>query len=298
MTQPPRVAAPSLSGRIALVILLLAAGCDARGMIQRATPPAADSVGRAAIGRATAGTLASLDSILDPAMRTPRMRQVLEQIQTMLRPYSVGDPELIGYSWSQENREEYRTLTYQARLTPSVEALAQNDVRAFHWIVTQVVLRGGDGANRVYGFHVNLSEASLAETNGFLRNLHLPQLLWLLLALFAVGTTLFAVVQVLRAPLERRWPWVIVSLLGVARGTMNWTTGAFAFQPLSVQLFGVAFVRQVLYGPIMIMWAFPAGAFWALEVVRRARRRAAFLAMLEEGHADEAATPAATASTE
>jgi hypothetical protein len=273
---------------ILCALLLFTAGCDARGLLQRATPPAADSVGRAAIGRAAAGTLASLDSILDPTMRTPRMRQVLEQIQTMLRPYSVGEPELIGYSWRREYGEEYRTLTYQTRLTPSVEALAQNDVRAFHWMVTQVVLRGGDGANRVYGFHVNLSEASLAETNGFLRNLRLPQLIWLLLTVFAVGTIIFAIVQVVRAPMERRWLWVIVSLLGVARGTMNWSTGAFTIQPLSVQLFAVGFIRQGWYGPIMIMWAFPAGAFWALEVVRRARRRAAFLAMLERGRAGEA----------
>ncbi|MEJ2678639.1 MAG: hypothetical protein P8174_06135 [Gemmatimonadota bacterium] len=291
MTRPPRVAAPSLSGRIARGILctflLVTSGCDVRGTIARATPPAADTVGRAAIRHAAAGTLADSDSILDPRMRTPRMRKVLEQIQTTLQPYSVGEPELIGYSWRRENGEEYRTLTYQARLKPSVEALAQNDVRAFHWMVTQVVLRGGDRANLVCGFHVNFSEASLAETNGFLRNLHLPQLIWLLLTLFAVGTIIFAVVQVVRAPMARRWLCVIVSRLGVARGTMNWSTGAFTIQPLSVQLFAVGFIRQGWYGPIILMWAFPAGAFWALEVVRRARRRAAFLAMLERGRAGE-----------
>lgn len=272
--------------RMVCVLLALTAGCSPRGVLRKATPPAADSVGRAAIGHAADGTLASLDAMLDPAMQTPRIRKTVTQVQTILRSYSVDPPELIGYSWSRKLGEELRTLTYQAHLRPTVNKLLQDQGRSFHWIVARVVLRGGDDAYRVYGFHVNFNELSLAETNGFGRNLGLPQLLWLLLTVFAFGTVVYAIIQVMRAPLPRRWPWVLVSLLGAGAATMNWTTGAFSIQPLFVEIFAAGFGRLGLYGPIMLTWGFPAGAFWALEVVRRARRRAAFIAMLERGPRD------------
>lgn len=69
------------------------------------------------------------------------------------------------------------------------------------------------------------------------------------------------------ASLRGRWGWMILNLFGVGQFTLNWTTGAIAFQPLYFSIFGAGFLKGMgPADPWMIMAAFPIPAilFWSL----------------------------------
>ncbi len=249
-----------------------AGGCSVRGMLRKLTPPAADSTARAALALASGGRARDIEPMLDPRARTPEFTRALDQIQAGFRPFTVGTAELVNARWARERGEVYWTLTYESRLHPSVAAAVADQGALDYWAATEIVLSRDRGRYRILGFHVNASDRSLAQANGFFENLGVPQALWLLLCGAALGGMVLAIAQVVRAPIRRKWLWVAVSLVGVARGWMSWNTGALGMQTISFQLFVIGWYRPGLYGPWLVYCSFPVGALWALEVVRRSRR--------------------------
>lgn len=74
------------------------------------------------------------------------------------------------------------------------------------------------------------------------------------------------------AGLRRRWFWMLGSLFGVCQVTLNWTTGAFFFQPLYFVLLGAGFLKGM--GPadpwlISLGLPVPALLFWGLGKWRK-----------------------------
>jgi hypothetical protein len=72
---------------------------------------------------------------------------------------------------------------------------------------------------------------------------------------------------------QMRWPrktlWAIAILLGVARFQLNWTDGAFAMEPLNVQILSAGYVRASQLSPWILSVSVPLGAI--VFLVRRKR---------------------------
>lgn len=83
--------------------------------------------------------------------------------------------------------------------------------------------------------------------------------------------TLYALVVCLRTPMPGttashrlwiRWGWVIVIVFSVGRFTIDWMTGVWVLQPLSLLLFGTGAAKSLGgYGPWTISVGLPLGAF-------------------------------------
>jgi hypothetical protein len=81
----------------------------------------------------------------------------------------------------------------------------------------------------------------------------------------AVGVTLLALVRVWRSPLfDRRWLWTLGTFFGVMTLRLNWSTGHFYFQPISVQLFSASATKQPIYAPWILAVSVPLVALIAL----------------------------------
>ena len=95
-------------------------------------------------------------------------------------------------------------------------------------------------------------------------------LLFLLVAILVLATSLVAAVLAARSPIRRKWLWVAISLLGAPGVTVDWNTGHFLTRVALIQVLGVGVSRSVDPGAHWhITVAFPLGA-----VIFLARRRA------------------------
>jgi hypothetical protein len=127
------------------------------------------------------------------------------------------------------------------------------------------------GTRYIAGFSVTPLSASLQSINAFtLHNASPGALIALMLALVAILVSLYAAVQVVRSPLERKWLWVVVALLGFGKIGVAWHTGQIQQQWIAVQLLGAGIQRDGPYGPWWIYFSVPGGAIVALDRRRRA----------------------------
>ncbi len=93
----------------------------------------------------------------------------------------------------------------------------------------------------------------------------------LALALLIPLFTLYALIACLRGPMPGRtptqrlwirWGWVIVIVFSVGRFTIDWMTGIWVLQPLSLLLFGTGAARSLGgHGPWTLSIGLPIGAF-------------------------------------
>ncbi|MCF7981573.1 MAG: hypothetical protein K9K86_06280, partial [Pseudomonadales bacterium] len=134
------------------------------------------------------------------------------------------------------------------------------------WALANVVLKKSDENLSVIGFNVYRTKASQKELNKFTLGgktpLHYFVLVSAVLApLFILVTTYFCI----RTPIpKRKWLWVIFVLVGIGSISINWSTGQFGIQPLSIKLFSASAVAAGPFAPWIISASVPLGAimFW------------------------------------
>jgi len=144
-----------------------------------------------------------------------------------------------------------------------------------------LMLRSGDDEWRVDGFRaVRVSATSIraAEEQAAAARFTLTGKSaqhYLILAGAGLSAALCLVSAVV-AGFRRRWAWMLTTLFGIGLFTLNWTTGAVAFQPIYVSLLGAGFWKGAAPAdPWLIMVALPIPAilFWILGRWRKKVRK-------------------------
>ena len=126
----------------------------------------------------------------------------------------------------------------------------------------------GEGLKLV-GFHINQSDISYKEAHAFTLKgksfLHYGVLFWALVVLGGIIWTLIKAFQ--EKNFKRKALWLIFIAIGVGGFSLNWTTGAWAFQTLNVSLLGAGYMAAGYYSPIILKVSFPLGAalFWIFK---------------------------------
>lgn len=165
------------------------------------------------------------------------------------------------------------------------ETLSTTDVYQFgasKALVSTVLHRAkGAAAWQVQGFNFRLFRPQDLAANRFtLAGKPLTQDLFLAAMIAALLAMVAALAMVIRRKgLRRKWLWGVVAFAGVFTLRMNWTTGAFEFQPLSLQLIGAGATTQIEgMTPWILSFTVPVGAILILTGVwanpARARKRA------------------------
>ncbi len=156
------------------------------------------------------------------------------------------------------------------------------------WIMTNLSYQQRREGLALVGIHASGRQTqSLEAANAFLRpNIPIASTLFLL---GLICETLFIAVTfiaALRTRVKRRWIWAILSLVGVTRFFLNWSNGAFGFQPLYIGTPGATvtypngpntFASYADY-PWMLFICIPIGAimYWLVRAERVARAAGTF----------------------
>jgi hypothetical protein len=235
------------------------AGCSYRAMLEKIAPKDEVEFARARLDELRAGQLDQLETHLDAASSNSGTRAELER---MMQYYPAAEPrsvELIGSNVGRGPGWWTANLSFQYEFPDA-------------WLVANVVLHRKDGSDLVVkGMHLQRIPDSLQHVNAFTfagkgARHYLVLGAALLMALF----TLASFVVCVRTPgIRRKWLWALFTAVGVTGVTLNWTTGAIGFQPVSVHLFGAAAAAASPYSPWFVTASFPLGG--VLFLVKRAR---------------------------
>jgi len=134
------------------------------------------------------------------------------------------------------------------------------------WALANIMLRKSDKALSVVGFNVFRTEASQKDINRFtLAGKSALQYTILIMALVAPLFILVTTYYCIRTPVPKwKWLWFLFILVGFGSISINWTTGQFGFQPLSLKLLSASAVAAGSFAPWIISTSIPLGAilFW------------------------------------
>lgn len=140
------------------------------------------------------------------------------------------------------------------------------------WALIEATIQTRDGQTRLAGLYVEKVQSEPKRLNEF-RLMDAPAAGWPMLGamIAAAATTLAALMRIWRSDLfVRRWLWTIGTLIGVSTLKMDWSTGAFAFQPVSFQIFSVSALKQPVYAPWVLGVSIPVVAL--IVLIKRRRR--------------------------
>lgn len=233
-------------------------------------PPADDTFARRFVEVLRQHDVPSLDNMLLPTLRSPETH---EQLNVLAGLFPVGQATTIEtVSW---RKTVLKPAGQPAETHWDIELQYSFPHR---WLLVEIGLSEPNDTLAVTGVRVHPLPASLQVINRF-SLLHKPigTYLFLCLAIAVPLVMAYSVYLSIRTGRGRRkWLWAGFILLGFCQITVNWTTGALAFNPFAIDLLGAGFSRLGLYGPWMITAAIPVGAIaflaWGYRHVAAGRK--------------------------
>lgn len=247
-----------------LAVLCLALNaCSQQALIDKMAPKTESSTAKAIVEQLRSGDIAAVKAKLDPRYLSPDIDSKLRALATVCPAGNPISVRIVGAHTSRFSKigsPEQRTIFNMA-----YEYQFQGS-----WVIADVLLRQQNGELTLEGLHATRTTESLEARNAFSLK-DKTAVHWLVLALTVADVLLclYAFVLCLRTPMARRkWLWALFTLFGVTTLRFDWSSGHFAFQPLSVQLFSGSAVAQA-YGPWVFGLSIPLGAIWFLAVRRR-----------------------------
>jgi hypothetical protein len=190
------------------------------------------------------------------------LNKYLAMARDFIQPFPVDSFKLVGWNVVFfAGRDTTGQLTYEAR--------GGGRTALFYYAVARL----GGLPPEITAFRWEETAKPLAVANAFtLSGKTRTQYLYLALAILVVLTcvtgAIFAGVQRLGVP------WILVSLIGVGSFSINWTTGATGFNPVSFHILGAGYVRSGDVAPWVVTWSIPLGIILMWIVWWQRRRRA------------------------
>jgi hypothetical protein len=237
---------------LVLGLVVLAIGCAP------ATPGDLDRDARAFMNLARVGDTSRAFPLIEHADTMVALRPVFARTQQFLSRFPPDSARLIGWNVLGMGDTRRGELTYELH----GDSL---------WGLFAIAITRTSGHTGVIGFHWQPLATSLEAANSFtLTHKSFKHLGFLLLAILAAAASIGGAVLALRTRLG--WRWVLLSLLGVTKISLNWNTGGLQVQPIAVQLFSAGFLRPGFVGPWLISFSLPLGALLVFVKWRRKTR--------------------------
>lgn len=238
---------------ISIVMIMLLVGCDQASMMKRITPPEAESAARGYIELLRQNRFEEIEKGLDSSIKTADIRNTLVKMAQMIPSQKPESIKVVGaYVNVFHGPKDPETTTTNITLEYQFQS---------KWLLINVATQKKGGVTTVVGFNVNPIPDSLENLNKFrLVGKNPLQYSVLVLAILIPLFTLYALMQCIRTKIERRkWLWVAFVLFGLAKFSVDWTTGQWGITPLSLQLLGAGAYAPA-YGSWVISISLPLGA--------------------------------------
>ena len=238
---------------IFIVFALVLSSCSQEELQERFIPKEESGFAKDYLSKLRGRDFAYVKSILSPELDAQVTDELLEQ---MAAHFGEGEPlsvKIIGSQVNVFNGQWQGNFTFEYQFESG-------------WNLANAALQKFDDGYRVIGINVYQTEASQKEINAFnLSSKSGLQYLVLCLAVLVPLFILFTLIVCIRTPIKRKkWLWVIFVLLGFGAIQVNWTNGAYAFQLISIHLFGASATAASPAAPWVLSASVPLGAivFW------------------------------------
>lgn len=232
---------------LAMTLLTLGA-CNKDEILQKFASPQEQMLAKQYIRHLQLRQFEDIEKVVHPALRDPNLHKSLVQMADLI---PVGEPSVVTLIGAQRHiagDDSSLNLTYEYGFSGK-------------WILTNVAVKKRADGFSIIGFSVIPQLASIEEINQFsMKGKSSLHYLMLTLAVVFPALTLLALVICARMTLRgRKWPWILFILTGFGTLTMNWTSGAINFIPVSLQLFSAS-ASSAFYGPWIVSISLPIGA--------------------------------------
>ena len=236
--------------------LFFLGGCNPEEMIKKVTSEEDQQGATQCIDALRQKRFDALEAHLPPALKTPESRPILEKMAAML---PEGQPDAIKLVGADINVSPAgaRTadITYQYTFGK-------------RYFLVNCAMRTDDTSRNIVGLNVRELEMSIEQQAGFsLADKSLGHYGMLIAGVLFIALTLLALVAcVLEKGLKQKWLWVLFIILGIGKLSVNWNSGVWDLQPVSLLLFSASAVSRGYAGWIISI-ALPLGA--AVYLMRR-----------------------------
>lgn len=240
-----------------LVFIMLIAGCSQESMLKALTSPEDEKVAKDYIALLQQKKFDQIENDLDPAIKAKStdLHQTLLGMSDMIPAQNPSSVKLVRVSVLNGTKQHKSDLTYEYQYPGQS-------------ILVRVAVQKKDGVSTIIGFNVRkLSGAEEAGNTFGLSGKNALQYTVLSAAVIAPLFSLYALILCIRTKMRgKKWLWIIAILLGVGTFSVNWATGHWRFQLISVQLFSASALAPQ-YGTWIISVSLPLGAI--LFLLRR-----------------------------
>lgn len=241
----------------ALLLLGVLAGCDQAAVMKKITAPEDEAIAKRYVELLRQNKFDRLEHDFDPGINGPNARATLSTMAAMLPADEPLSIKVVGYgtSFFADSRRTSVTLEYEFPHT---------------WLLATIVTQKKGEAATLAGFHLTPISDSLENINRFtLVGKSASQYTVLLLAITAPLCSLIALIVCIKAKIGRKkWLWLALTLVGVGKLSVDWTSGQVFLTPLAFQL-PPGGAAAALYGPWQVYVSLPLGAIIFLIVRKR-----------------------------
>lgn len=239
---------------IVTILALLLLACSQEAFQERFIPKAESEFAKDYLSRVRERDFEYVKRMLSPELQSQVNEVLLENMAAEFRDGELLSVEIIGSEVNVYSDQWQGNFTFEYHFESG-------------WNIANTALQKTGNGYRVIGVNVSRTQASLKEINAFNFNsksgVHYVVFgLTVLVPLFI----LFTLIVCIRTPIQsKKWLWITFILLGFGAFQFNWSTGAYAFQLLSIQLFGASAIATGPAAPLVLSASVPLGAlvFWA-----------------------------------
>lgn len=224
------------------------AGCSLDAWIGMVASPEEQARARSQVDHLRARDFDAIEGALRADLRTPELRPALEKMAAMVPAGEPRSVQIIGASRNRNAGVSSLTLSFEYEF-------------ASGWMLASVTTETRDGAAVMSAFHVVPSTRSLADEYRFdLAGKSALHYGVLAAAVAAVALTLYALYLCVRTKgLAYKALWMVFILFGFGRLAIEWSSGAWGFNLLHLQLLGASYMAP-LGAPPVLSASLPVGA--------------------------------------
>jgi hypothetical protein len=261
-----------------LVMCASLAGCSQATLMRMLVPPQDEANAKGYVELLQERKFDQIEQKVETGFLDANSRDILVQMADVFPDQTPQSVKVVGADSTSRNGDGTADITLEYQFPRK-------------WVLVSVRTLKMNGATTILGFHVKPLEESLEDQYRFtLNGKSGVQYSILALGVSSLLFSFYAFALCLRTKIEKRkWLWLVISLVGVFRLAVDWTTGRWAFTLLGISIPCIV-ANHPLYGPWTVGAYFPLGAVLFLDKRWKMKIRGELIPPLANDSTDKAAS--------
>lgn len=236
-----------------LVLCAFLIGCDQATLMKEFTSATDEAVARNYAEQLRQAQFDQIEHDLDPSVVVPNPQDTFSKMSAYFPPGTPTSVKVVG------SHTSHRADTYRSDITLEYQFPAK-------WLLVEVFVQYQADLSKLMGLRVTVIPDSLENLYRFrLAGKSLLQYLTLIGAVASLLFTFYVFVLCIRSKdVKPKWLWLIIVLVGFSCFSVDWYSGQWSYQLLSIRIPCFA-MSHAFYGSWIVAAYFPLGAIAFLQ---------------------------------